>query len=920
MQPATQPHTLCDLSLRPVTMEPFPFVTHPQFIQPAAYEQLRATFPECQPSTGPTGFSLYWGDEEYQRLLAEHSVWQDLFNTFHSQAFVDWVRELFAQHWERMGCRLDLSAARYVPYREDRVDKELRHLRQLEHDPNELWVRMDIHQGRKSYGRIPHLDHRRRLISMLIYLCDHTENQIKGGELFLHAASPPQLGETLRITPRHNAMVLFPCMPTSYHSVSEITSYAVPRNYLQVHISSSVDLWAREMPQPSDKPARLWCGYNEPVETAFDLDLETSRAKLLKAIAGAEDIVVVRNYGNIGDQLIHAGLRKLLAGVRYREVSLLELEGVSGELAILTGGGAWCAAHQHMPDYLPRIEAQFDRVVVFPSSFDVSLEKVRTALAQTKAHVFARERVSYEQIRRLCHADFAYDTAFFFDFSPYACVGEGTLSTFRTDAEAAGPPPPPDNVDLALKAESLDEFLWTIARHETVETDRAHVMIAAALLGKRVHYDKSNYHKVPALAECLRDYAVTPLAETRLKQFKGALLQQARHFEQTLPADFIAAQANRPVTIVILSHHRLDQTTRAIRALQEHVKIPFKLRLFDNGSDPETQRALSALSAADERISLTLSPQNLGCVGGRAAELAKVDTEYVFLLDNDVEIFPGALEHLLYQLETHPHAAAATGKVFFPDGSLHLCGADYRIENDVLYFDLLGNGQGLAASDGPSGRCDWVPGCLTLFRTSFFHRQPYDVSLRYYYEDLEWCYRINLAESPLFLRCCEALAIHYHEPKLPQAGLPLEQQRERFMPFLEMIARFYQKHGSLLQTLENCIPELGSLKDESHRLAGKILLELLTARGNEWFLAQWNQGAFVPLFAPSRQVQSVPGPDLELQHAHAKLVAAFGTQQQQLETLSMQAATSRLELETFKQSKLFKLIQAYWQLRRRLRH
>ena len=34
-----------------------------------------------------------------------------------------------------------------------------------------------------------------------------------------------------------------------------------------------------------------------------------------------------------------------------------------------------------------------------------------------------------------------------------------------------------------------------------MRTDRAHVMIAAAMLGKPVEYAASNYHKLPAIAE-----------------------------------------------------------------------------------------------------------------------------------------------------------------------------------------------------------------------------------------------------------------------------------------------------------------------------------------------------------------------------------------------------------------------------------
>jgi hypothetical protein len=240
----------CELTTFDLRSEPFPHVVREQFIEAEQYRRLCRSFPTCPPSTGPTGFSLYWGDEAYERLLEEEPAWRALFDTFHSQAFVEWAARQFGEVWRREGCKVDLGGARYVPYREDRVDKERATLRRVVHRPEELWVRMDIHQGRVGYSRRPHLDHARRLVSMLIYMCDHEENRMRGGELLLHGAEGARARTTAggRVTPRHNLMVAFPCTNGSYHSVPEITSAAAPRNYVQVHLSSSVNVWPRKEP------------------------------------------------------------------------------------------------------------------------------------------------------------------------------------------------------------------------------------------------------------------------------------------------------------------------------------------------------------------------------------------------------------------------------------------------------------------------------------------------------------------------------------------------------------------------------------------------------------------------------------------------------------------------------------------------
>lgn len=247
------------------------------------------------------------------------------------------------------------------------------------------------------------------------------------------------------------------------------------------------------------------------------LSLDESRARLLRLIEGDDDVTFIRGYGNVGDDLIYAGTRRLLSGSQYREVSILDPGAVGGHTALLSGSGAWCQTYHAMPQYLLQVESRFERVIVLPSSFDVSVEEVRQTLSRTKAKVFAREAVSFCQIRDLCDADLAHDCALYFDYQPYRREGRGVLTAYRSDGEAARRCLPTGNNDISATCESLDEFLWTIARHELVRTDRAHVTIAAAMLGKQVEYAASNYHKVPAIVA----FSLGGLPVRRVEQPRG---------------------------------------------------------------------------------------------------------------------------------------------------------------------------------------------------------------------------------------------------------------------------------------------------------------------------------------------------------------------------------------------------------------
>lgn len=240
------------------------------------------------------------------------------------------------------------------------------------------------------------------------------------------------------------------------------------------------------------------------------IGLETSRKKILDTIEDSSDITFIIAGGNIGDHLIWEGTKHLLAVKKFKTVLIKDVENLKGHTALITGSGGWCKPFHTVGAYLPIIEKNFKRVIILPSSFDPSEASVKRALSQTKARVFARELRSFKLIKDLCHADYAYDCAFFFNFAPYKTSRKGTLLAYRTDSEKASSVViPKNNKDISRTCNSLDQWLKIIAMHDTIYTDRAHVMIASAMLDKRVFYKSTYYHKVPAIAEfSLKDFPV----------------------------------------------------------------------------------------------------------------------------------------------------------------------------------------------------------------------------------------------------------------------------------------------------------------------------------------------------------------------------------------------------------------------------
>jgi GT2 family glycosyltransferase len=685
------------------------------------------------------------------------------------------------------------------------------------------------------------------------------------------------------------------------------------------------------LPAPAGEPPAL------ALPSGHRQRLERSRKDLLAAIGGAA-FTYVRSVGNRGDELIQAGTRRLLAGLDYREIGIEEVAAASGELAVISGGGAWCRCyHEIMPRVLALAERRFARVVVLPSSFEPAQEQVRDVLARSRAVVFARERESWRQIRGLCDARLAHDCAFFFDFGRLLEAGDGVLHAFRADPESSASfALPADNVDISDVCATLPEWLSRIARAAVVRTDRAHVMIAAALLGKRVEFCASAYHKLPAIAEfALADFAVREAAPPVRKpprttvrvaardggarsgagplgELRRELIARGEANRARLPAS-LDARGEPRVTVVVLSWNEAERTEAALASLREFVSLPCRLLVIDNNSAPAARQAVRR-ACRMHGAELVELDRNLGCAGGRQLGVERAATEYVMFLDNDVEVFPGTVEHLVHVLDGDPDAAACGGNLILPDGRVQLCGGDYRDDGAVLA--LLPLGSGLRFDDsavGRSGPCRWSGAALLMARRALFQSFPLAAEMAYF-EDNEWCYRLAARRPGSLRRSVEALGLHHQRSKA-RHGSGLVGIGDA-LPFVAALARFHQLHGRIIDTLFAFAPELAA-GGERDVAAARLLLELTAAKGTDWLLLNWLNGGLGPLFRAGPEAElrrTLAASRAELAELRQTLAASRGERAAAGEDLEQ----SRRQLAAIHGSRLWQAADCYWSVRRAL--
>lgn len=263
----------------------------------------------------------------------------------------------------------------------------------------------------------------------------------------------------------------------------------------------------------------------------------------LTDLIGKGSLYFYPNRGNAGDSLIACATFQMFEriGIPFR---LIEdpLFDARGKIVLYGGGGNLVSGRTEARRFIERHHRTAEKLAILPHT--VSGHEDLLGRLGSNVDLFAREAVSYEHIRR--HAPnanlfLADDLAFGLDVEavlaadcsrPYrnlplkrllrrdiALLNEScrrsrgnarVLNCFRTDKEKTEFHLPRGNMDLSklftcrsfspeksLLASNM--ILRMLNRYEEVRTNRLHLAIAGALLGKTVKFYPNSYYKCEAV-------------------------------------------------------------------------------------------------------------------------------------------------------------------------------------------------------------------------------------------------------------------------------------------------------------------------------------------------------------------------------------------------------------------------------------
>ncbi len=171
-------------------------------------------------------------------------------------------------------------------------------------------------------------------------------------------------------------------------------------------------------------------------------------------------------------------------------------------------------------------------------------------------------------------------------------------------------------------------------------------------------------------------------------------------------------------------------------------------------------------------VQLIASPQNLGYAEGNNVGLEMAQGRYIFILNPDTVIKPGALAHMVDYMETHPAVGVLGPQLLWPDGTVQSSRRRFPTLGSLFWEStLLGQWrpnnrhiQRYHMADSPPDQpqpVEWLVGAALLIRAEAWQQVgPLEETFFMYFEETDWCRRCVEAGWQIYY-LPSAQIIHY---------------------------------------------------------------------------------------------------------------------------------------------------------------
>lgn len=281
----------------------------------------------------------------------------------------------------------------------------------------------------------------------------------------------------------------------------------------------------------------------------------------------------------------------------------------------------------------------------------------------------------------------------------------------------------------------------------------------------------------------------------------------------------------RRCSIVILNWNGAEMLRRYLPSVVRYCPSDCEVVVADNGS---TDESLEILRQEFSGVRLITLPENYGFAEGYNKALEYIESEYVVLLNSDVEVTEGWLSPLLDYLASHADVAAVQPKIraWYDKTLFEHAGAAGG------FIDRLGypycRGRIMSELEQDHGQYDtptdifWATGACFVTRTALYKEVGgLDADFFAHMEEIDLCWRLH---SRGYRIMCLPSSVVYH---LGGGALPYESPRKTYLNFRNSLFLLY-KNTSTARLM--CLMPLRCLLDYTAALQFFVKGECQNAR------------------------------------------------------------------------------------------
>lgn len=252
------------------------------------------------------------------------------------------------------------------------------------------------------------------------------------------------------------------------------------------------------------------------------------------------------------------------------------------------------------------------------------------------------------------------------------------------------------------------------------------------------------------------------------------------------------------LSVIVVNWNTGDLLWRCLESIYADLsEVQAEVLVVDSAS---TDQSLAAAQEQFPQARYIQTPVNVGFGSANNLALRQAKGDYLWLLNPDTLVHPGAIKTLLNFMKQNPRVGAAASRLLNADGSLqYSCSPEPTLGREFLRMCHLGS----VRPDGYYSMETWdlvdprrveviLGACMLVRRTALDQAGLFDERFFMYSEEVDLCRRIRLAGWEIYW-VPQALVTHYGGQSTRQMAA------EMFVQLYRAKIEFFRKHHGTLQ-------------------------------------------------------------------------------------------------------------------------